>query len=190
MNLSNLASGVQKDRRVSFDLGAMPALNLSFSDWTCQTLSWMLWGMENQWARVGQQARARRKELRLTQEDVKARGGPSTALQRQVESGTYAAEMHPGVRRGYENALRWDAYSIDFILGGRDAVALEQGPELAIPDQRFPSVGPGDNDEPEFEFLTRVREDLTTEQMEQLMTEATPYLEMLVRDIKNRNREA
>lgn len=48
--------------------------------------------------------------------------------------------------------------------------------------------GPTD-DGPEFEFLTRVREDLTDEEMDQLMKEARPYLEMLVRDIKNRNRD-
>lgn len=51
------------------------------------------------------------------------------------------------------------------------------------------SVSAAGDDEPEFEFLTRVREDLTTEEMDQLMKEATPYLEMLVRDIKSRNRD-
>lgn len=67
--------------------------------------------------------------------------------------------------------------------------------DLRLPDGRVveaknsASVRGDGHDEPEFEFLTRVREDLTAEEMDQLMTEATPYLEMLVRDIKNRNRD-
>lgn len=72
-----------------------------------------------------------------------------------------------------ERAFGWPAGAISSIEAGLNPV----------------SVSRSDQDEPEFEFLTRVREDLTTEEMDQLMTEATPYLEMLVRDIKNRNRE-
>lgn len=70
------------------------------------------------------------------------------------------------------------ALGIDFLFG-------DGGVELVGPS----SVSGDSQSEPEFEFLTRVREDLTAEEMDQLMTEATPYLEMLVRDIKNRNRD-
>lgn len=72
-----------------------------------------------------------------------------------------------------ERAFGWPAGSISSIEAGVNPV----------------SVGGAGQGEPEFEFLTRVREDLTTEEMDQLMTEATPYLELLVRDIKNRQRE-
>jgi hypothetical protein len=71
-----------------------------------------------------------------------------------------------------ERALAWPAGSISSIEAGVNPV----------------SVSAGSQDEPEFEFLTRVREDLTPDEMDQLMKEATPYLEMLVRDIKNRHR--
>jgi transcriptional regulator with XRE-family HTH domain len=70
----------------------------------------------------------------------------------------------------------------------RDADRVDAAAEL----ERLSSgsVSAPDQDVTEFEFLTRVREDLTTDEMEQLMREATPYLEMLVRDIRNRNRSA
>lgn len=67
---------------------------------------------------MGWFASARRRELGLTQPEVARRGGPSAALVRQVESGTYKASMQATVRRGYETALRWEAGSIDSILEG------------------------------------------------------------------------
>lgn len=69
------------------------------------------------------------------------------------------------------------------LAGRSDAATLQRERESTST-----SVGAAEQHEPEFEFLTRVREDLTAEEMDQLMTEATPYLEMLVRDIKNRQR--
>lgn len=72
-----------------------------------------------------------------------------------------------------ERAFGWPAGSVASIEAGVNPV----------------SVSADSQSEPEFEFLTRVRDDLTDEEMEQLMTEATPYLEMLVRDIKARHRE-
>lgn len=147
--------------------------------------------MSNPWAIAGPVIRARRKSLGKTQDQIKSLGGPSTALQRQVEGGVYEAEMHPAVKRGYEGALGWAQYSIDALLEGKNPVdvlgEVDTSTGQGLVDQAF--VSPAAQDEPEFEFLTRVREDLTTEEMEQLMTEATPYLEMLVRDIKNRHRE-
>lgn len=72
------------------------------------------------------------------------------------------------------------ALGIDLVFDGGGVVI-----EYAAPG----SVSTDRQSDPEFEFLTRVREDLTAEEMDQLMKEATPYLELLVRDIKNRNRE-
>jgi hypothetical protein len=70
-----------------------------------------------------------------------------------------------------------------------DADRVDAADELRrLQDDDSISVSASDHHEPEFEFLTRVREDLTPDEMDQLMKEATPYLEMLVRDIKNRHR--
>ncbi|MCW2542821.1 MAG: hypothetical protein JWM40_373 [Frankiales bacterium] len=77
-----------------------------------------------------------------------------------------------------ERALGWPAGTTSAIEAGAEPPAIGDS-----------SVTTDGNDEPEFEFLTRVREDLTADEMDQLLKEATPYLEMLVRDIKNRNRE-
>jgi hypothetical protein len=80
--------------------------------------------------------------------------------------------------------LGWNPEEPYDVLDGVEVPTWGRGGGEAVT-----SVGGADQDEPEFEFLTRVREDLTTDEMEQLMKEATPYLEMLVRDIKNRHRE-
>lgn len=83
--------------------------------------------MDNGWARVGQYARDRRKQLGLTQEQIKAGGGPSTALVRQVEKGTYNAQMQAGVQRAYEEKLQWHWGSIERIRQGGEPVPV--GPE-------------------------------------------------------------
>lgn len=76
-------------------------------------------------------------------------------------------------------ALEWDPEQPYEIL---EDVAAAKIPPSPLPD----IVTPATEDDPEFEFLTRVREDLTDEEMDQLMKEATPYLQMLMRDIKAR----
>lgn len=48
------------------------------------------------------------------------------------------------------------------------------------------NVSLSNDDDEEFGFLTRVREDLTPEEMEQLMQRSEDYLKTLVRDIKAR----
>jgi transcriptional regulator with XRE-family HTH domain len=53
---------------------------------------------------------------------------------------------------------------------------------------RARSVSDVSNHEPEIGFLTRVREDLTDEEWEDLVKEATPYIELLKRDVINRRR--
>lgn len=76
--------------------------------------------------------------------------------------------------------LFWDGTQIltSQELGGR----LSKAGEKSTANVTFVGVG----NESEFEFLTRVREDLTDEEMAQLMKEATPFLEVLMRDIKAR----
>lgn len=73
----------------------------------------------------------------------------------------------------------------------RAAVISALGIEWPAPEHAAAGTGSVSADsqsDPEFEFLTRVRDDLTAEEMDQLMREATPYLEMLVRDVKARRR--
>lgn len=76
-------------------------------------------------------------------------------------------------------ALGWTPEEPYEVLEGIQAASAGEQP--ALPEE---SVGAGD--EAEFEFLTRVREDLTNEEMDTLMEELNPYLERLVRDIKRR----
>lgn len=84
----------------------------------------------------GDAIRARRRDLRLTQQQVTERGGPSTALQRQVESGRHKAKMQAGVRRGYEEALEWAPGAMaDLLDCGVDPAHVRnpQGPERRAP---------------------------------------------------------
>lgn len=82
-----------------------------------------------------------------------------------------------GTQGKIEKALTWPPGTIRSISLGGPLPAQDDGSVVR-------SVGP--EAETEFEFLTRVREDLTDEEMDQLMKEATPYLQMLMRDIKAR----
>lgn len=90
--------------------------------------------MTNDWKRVGEYARRRRKELGLGQADIAKRHGPSPALVRQVENGYYAAEMQPAVRRAYERALEWRAGSIDVLLAEEPTHSLVNWTTLETKD--------------------------------------------------------
>ncbi|VXB83489.1 hypothetical protein [Aeromicrobium sp. 9AM] len=79
-------------------------------------------------------------------------------------------------------ALEWTPEEPYEVLEGLE---LADAPPVPLPGEGG-SVSAVADDGPEFEFLTRVREDLTDEEMDQLMKEATPYLQMLMRDIKAR----
>lgn len=83
----------------------------------------MLCGMENQgsWARLGDAVRRRRDRLGVTQEDVAAKGGPSTATLRSIEAGattSYRAKT---------------LYSLDAALGWM------RGTSIAIAEGEVPS---------------------------------------------------
>lgn len=79
-----------------------------------------------QWERLARYVRARRAELRLTQQDVQARGGPSQAKLRQIESGRPVTISKP-IRRRLEQALLWEHGSVDDVLAG-------QSPRPIVPD--------------------------------------------------------
>lgn len=86
--------------------------------------------MESNWKRVGPYVRSRRRDLRLRQEDIASRGGPSPALVRQVENGRYDSDMQDAMRRGFEVALQWQPGSLDAILQGGDPTELRTTVEV------------------------------------------------------------
>lgn len=77
------------------------------------------------WQRLADAIKTRRRELRLTQEQVAEAGGPSTATIRLLESG------HPGGYRGrtfadLERVLDWMPGSVESVLAGHGPLAKGQ----------------------------------------------------------------
>lgn len=72
------------------------------------------------WARLGHVIEDRISDLRLTQADVQARGGPSPATVRAIVNGR-STTLSPSKRRDLERALSWMEGSIDTVLAGGDA---------------------------------------------------------------------
>ena len=73
--------------------------------------------LERDWANLARQVRDRREELGLTQQDVAAAGGPSTAIQRQIEN-KQATSYRPKTFRTHEKALRLRKDSFRMALAG------------------------------------------------------------------------
>lgn len=95
--------------------------------------------------RLGRLVRERRKYLKLTQADVQAAGGPSTATLRLIEGGKHT-DFRDGTGAALEKVLRWEVGSIDAVLSGRDPAEIEHrlGRGLA-------SLIPSERDEPNIE---------------------------------------
>ena len=72
------------------------------------------------WDRLAEATRERRVELGMTQEDVRAAGGPSTATMRLIE-GALQRSYQPATLRDLEKALRWERGSAARLLGGEPA---------------------------------------------------------------------
>ena len=70
-----------------------------------------------QWA--AEQVVRRRGHLGMTQEDVRAAGGPATATVRQIESGRPQAYQST-IKRKLENALKWPHGYYDDLLARRE----------------------------------------------------------------------
>lgn len=68
--------------------------------------------------RLGRMVRERRKELKLTQADVQAKGGPSTATLRLIENGKHT-DFRPATSQPLEDILQWQPGSIAAILKGQ-----------------------------------------------------------------------
>jgi transcriptional regulator with XRE-family HTH domain len=87
------------------------------------------------WESLGQEVRARRTELGLTQTEVADRGGPSVETLRTVENNR-AGRLSPRMRRALERALQWESGSIDAVLDGGAATPARPQPR-AVPADRF-----------------------------------------------------
>ncbi|SEM49799.1 hypothetical protein SAMN05660976_05280 [Nonomuraea pusilla] len=91
------------------------------------------------WQRLGRYVRERRELLRLTQQDVTSRGGPSIATIRNIEAAS--RDSYRGLTYSQlENALGWEHGSVDEILrGGEPALTQATTPDRpAGPPQPAP----------------------------------------------------
>lgn len=69
------------------------------------------------WKRLGRYIKQRRERLRMTQQDMYAKGGPSVATIRALEGGDQAAYRNKTYSQ-IEDSLEWTAGSVDAILTG------------------------------------------------------------------------
>lgn len=99
-------------------------------------------GPEGDFEWLGSQLLLRREHLGMTQEDVRAAGGPGTVTMRQIESGR--PQKYQGmVKRKVEHALKLPVGAFDDLLAGRplsEVVAAERGEAI----QRTSSPDPLD----------------------------------------------
>jgi hypothetical protein len=79
-----------------------------------------------EWQRVADYVRERRTELDLTQADVQAAGGPSTATQRLIE-GALNDTYQPVILARLERALGWERGSVRAIRQGGEPVPVPAG---------------------------------------------------------------
>ena len=77
---------------------------------------------DRDWDRLAEFTRERRTELGMTQEDVRAAGGPSTATMRLIE-GALQPGYQPATLRDLEKVFQWERGSVARILAGGDPVA-------------------------------------------------------------------
>lgn len=82
-------------------------------------------GEDRDWPRVAKVVLDRRIFLGMTQEDVRAAGGPSTATMRLIE-GAFQDSYKPHVIRSLEQALRWQAGSVERIHAGEEPLEVPQ----------------------------------------------------------------
>lgn len=86
--------------------------------------------------RLGRLVRAQRKALKMTQADVQAAGGPSTATLRLIEGGKHS-EFRDGTGADLERVLKWAPGSIGAILDGGEPTPL-RGPSPLPPLAEVP----------------------------------------------------
>lgn len=76
---------------------------------------------KDKWRRLADYVIRRRAQLVMTQEDVRAAGGPSTATMRLIE-GALQTSYRPVILARLEAALRWEAGSVQRILEGGEPI--------------------------------------------------------------------
>lgn len=72
---------------------------------------------DQDWAALGDRVRARRSQLRISQEEVAERGGPSSKTVYAIERGTEAT-LRPSTLRRLDEALGWSDGTSEKILAG------------------------------------------------------------------------
>lgn len=101
------------------------------------------------WQRLAALVSERRTDLQMTQEDVRAAGGPSTATMRLIEGGG-ENRFQPAILARLETALRWQRGSVRQILAGGDPVPFPDepvtGPLPAVALAPSPEPGYGRDD--------------------------------------------
>lgn len=118
---------------------------------------------------------ARRKQLRLTQEDVAALAGPSTATQRKIEKGDFTT-LRLGTTWPLERVFGWRPGAINGFLTNTSAAAIEAAVEPnydalrvdgAIPPGTDPvAVSPAEqHGRPLLNMLEEVEKEMTPEQV-------------------------
>jgi hypothetical protein len=86
------------------------------------------------WQRLGDQLRQRRLDLSMTQEEVTAAGGPSTATQRLLEGG-HRSKYRDSILRKEEVALRLARGSVAAALTNGEITPLEElESDRGVPD--------------------------------------------------------
>ena len=85
------------------------------------------------WRRLARFARDRRGDLRLTQGEVSASGGPSISTLRLIEGALQPSGFRPAILRALERALQWERGSVRAVLDGGDPTPLTAGDEPARP---------------------------------------------------------
>ena len=76
------------------------------------------------WERLAEEVRRRRRDLGLTQPEVRQRGGPGVATLRAIET-NQSHRLSPRMRRALEDALQWESGSVDAVLAGDSPATAE-----------------------------------------------------------------
>lgn len=76
------------------------------------------------WRRLARLARDRRGDLRLTQGEVSASGGPSISTLRLIEGALQPSGFRPAILRALERALQWEPGSVRAVLDGGDPTPI------------------------------------------------------------------
>jgi hypothetical protein len=88
------------------------------------------------WESLGAAVRDRRTALGMTQGEVPGRGGPSVETLRAIENNR-AGRLSPRMRRALERALEWESGSVDALIAGGVATAVQTKPAEAAAVDRF-----------------------------------------------------